>query len=95
MRKKRHGELKPREGDKDGLTIRAQRAHFTHTEFKADEVFACCGGVREKSEGGEKKTLISFGSLRLHLTPSIKKGKKRGAYTATKSIQTQRERRQR
>lgn len=28
--------------------------------------------------------MISFGSLRLHLTPSIKKGEKHGAFTATK-----------
>lgn len=80
--------------DRDGLTIRAQRAHFTHTSSKPME-FALVAAERGKREREEKKTLISFGSLRLHLTPSIKKGEKHGACTATKSIQTQRARRQR
>lgn len=64
-----------RGGDREGLTIRAQRAHFTHTSSKPME-FALVAVEQGKREGGgEKKTLISFGSLRLHLTTSIKKGR--------------------
>ena len=75
------------------MTIRAQRAHFTHASSKPMEfaLVAVERGNRER-EGEKKETLISFGSLRLHLTPSIKKGEKHGACTATKSMQTQRAR---
>lgn len=65
------------------MTIRAQRAHFTHTSSKPME-FALVAVERGKREREEKRTLISFGSLRLHLTRSIKKGEKHGAFTATK-----------
>lgn len=45
----------------------------THTSSKPME-FALVAVERGKRQR-EKKTLISFGSLRLHFTPSIKKGR--------------------
>ena len=40
-------------GDRDGLTIRAQRAHFTHTSSKTME-FALVAVERVKRERGER-----------------------------------------
>lgn len=80
-------------GGRDGLTIRAQRAHFTHTSSKPMG-FAPVAG--EKREGGKS---FEFDFIWQPETPSHslhqKKGEKHGACTATKSIQTQRARRQR
>lgn len=49
------------EGGEDGLTIRAQRAHFTHTSAKPAEL-----PDRRSGAKGEKRTLNLSGDLRLH-----------------------------
>lgn len=76
--KKKDGEQRTRgrEGQRR-VDNQSTESSFHTREFKADGVRACCGGAREKREGGggEEKKRLSFGSLRLHLTPSIKKGR--------------------
>lgn len=72
VRKKTYGEQEQEKAHKDGLTIRAQRAHFTDVSSKPME-FVLVAWARDQRGRGREKTLISFGSLRLHLTPSIKK----------------------
>lgn len=73
VRIKRDGEQRTKGmGGQRWVDNQSTESSFHTYKFKADGVCACCGGKRER-EG--KRSLISFGSPRLHLTPSIKKGR--------------------
>lgn len=64
-------------GCRDGLTIRAQRAHFTHTSSKP-MVLGLIAVERGKERGSvarKEREGLSFGSSGLHLSPSIKRGR--------------------
>lgn len=68
VREKRDREQRTKERGRRWADNQSRESSFHTHQLKANEVCACCGGTREKP-------LISFGSLRLHLTPSIRKGR--------------------